>query len=390
MGAQGEPQPPFFFAKPAHALVANPVRIPMPPQTCELHHEVELLLVLGRGGHNLTVDAAAQCIIAAGVAVDLTRRDVQALAKQQGRPWALAKGFDFSAPCGEVALVDEPLPADAELALWVDGVQMQRGRLAQMIAPQAAVIAALSQQVRLAPGDVILTGTPAGVGPLSPGQTVRARIDGLPELTFEIGEPDTMATTEQHVTAEDVLAFWFGEPGTPVESQFQIWFKKDPELDALIRTRFEGALQRATRGELDSWAETPRGRLALIILLDQFSRNMYRDTPAAFAQDEQARALALAGVELGHDAALAPIEAAFVYMPFEHGESMAWQERAVASLTALTERTDLAVIKSFVTYAHKHHEVIAEFGRYPHRNAILQRDNTEAEEAYLAQPGAGF
>ncbi len=381
---------PFFFSKPADAIVACPVTIPYPPETELLHHEVELLVALGRGGRDLDEGTAASCIIAVGVAVDLTRRDVQAVAKAQGRPWALAKGFDHAAPCGELLRVDGPLLGDRTLALWVDGELRQRGDVSQMLWSPAALIAALSRQVRLAAGDVILTGTPAGVGPLRPGQQVRARIDGLPELSFSVAEVNMAMSTAVDVAPEDVLTFWFGAPGTPMQAQFGLWFKKDAEQDQRMRVRFEATLQRAARGELDAWSATPRGRLALVLLLDQLSRNLYRDTPAAFSQDVQARQLCEEGITLGHDVALSPIEAAFLYMPLEHGESLPWQDKSIAAFTALAGRDPNPMLANFLDFAHKHHAIIVRFGRYPHRNAILGREDTPEEAAYLAEPGAGF
>jgi len=149
----------------------------------------------------------------------------------------------------------------------------------------------------------------------------------------------------------------------------------------------------ALRGELDAWATTPHGRLALVILLDQFPRNLHRDSPRAYAGDAKARWLADEAVRLGQDQALAPVERVFFYLPFEHAEDPGVQEQAVALLEALRAEAPPGLsgaFSSFHDYAIKHRDVIARFGRFPHRNAVLGRESTEAEREYLAQPGSGF
>lgn len=388
MGAT--PGAPFFFSKPPSSLLPNATLVPYPPHTTALHHEVELLVAIGAGGRDLSETEAADAIVAVGVAVDLTRRDAQSAAKAKGRPWALAKGFDYAAPCSALVRVSGPLPGDTTLRLWVDDELRQEGRVDQMIAGQGQLIAALSRQVRLRPGDVILTGTPAGVGALQVGQRVRAEVSGLPVLDFLVGAPDDAPQVTDGVGVEDVLRTWFGAPETPANQQFGLWFAKDPAQDERLRAQFEVTLQRAAAGELDHWAATPRGRLALVIVLDQFSRNLYRDTPAAFAQDARARRITMAGMAKGDDMALTAMEAAFLYMPLEHGESLAWQDKSIAAFEALAERTDDPMAAKFLDFAYRHRDVVVRYGRYPHRNAIFGRDNTEAEDAYLAQPDAGF
>jgi fumarylpyruvate hydrolase len=184
MGSDPDRQEPFFFSKPADAVVANGTTLPFPPQTEDLHHEVELVIALGAGGKNISVDDAAATIFGAGVGIDLTRRDLQAVAKKAGRPWDMAKGFDRSAP---VAALTPGIPATTgSIALTVDGETRQSGDLSMMIWSVPEIIATLSTFVELAPGDLIFTGTPAGVCAIQRGQTVRATIEGFDplEVTF--------------------------------------------------------------------------------------------------------------------------------------------------------------------------------------------------------------
>jgi uncharacterized protein (DUF924 family) len=176
---------------------------------------------------------------------------------------------------------------------------------------------------------------------------------------------------------EDVLAYWFDEL-TPED-----WFRKSDATDATIRERF-GALHLAlARAVPEGWRADARARLALIIVLDQFSRNIYRDTPLAFATDGLALSEARRMVDSGADLEVEQDARVFVYMPFEHAENLVDQNRAVALISALGDAT-------YTDYAERHRDVIEKFGRFPHRNALLGRTSTPAEEAYLAQPGAGF
>ena len=180
----------------------------------------------------------------------------------------------------------------------------------------------------------------------------------------------------------EILAFWFaGDPS----ARRDVWFQKDDEFDAGCR-RFEDAHVAAKRGELDGWAAKPDGALALLILLDQLSRNLHRGSPETFAADPKARAIASAAIALGLDRPMTAVQRMFVYLPFEHSEDIADQERSVALFESI--RAELG--DSTVDYAARHRDVIQRFGRFPHRNAVLGRANTPAEEAYLAEPGAGF
>jgi uncharacterized protein (DUF924 family) len=180
------------------------------------------------------------------------------------------------------------------------------------------------------------------------------------------------------MTAEEVLEFWFaGDPATHRKE----WFEKSADFDASC-ARFSDALRDAKRGAFDQWAETPRGALALIVLLDQFSRNLHRNSPEAFAADCQAREIARGTIARNFDLALGPVERMFIYLPFEHSEDLADQDSAVRLYTPLGEE--------MVRYAEDHRVVIRRFGRFPHRNAALGRTSTPEELDYLAQPNAGF
>ena len=189
------------------------------------------------------------------------------------------------------------------------------------------------------------------------------------------------------VQPRDVLEFWF-DPAHAAN-----WFAKDPAFDEEIRRRFAAAVEDAAHGRLDAWADTPAGRLALLILLDQFPRNLHRGEARAWAADVKAQRVALSGLDEGFDQALPPLRRVFAYLPLEHAEDMGLQQRSVALFEALHAQApaaERARFAEFVDYARRHREVIARFGRFPHRNAVLGRDSTAAEREYLAQPGAGF
>ena len=189
--------------------------------------------------------------------------------------------------------------------------------------------------------------------------------------------------------AQAVLDFWFLAPDNPGHGQSRAeWFRKDDAFDAQIRERFGALIDIAIDGGLRDWAATPRGALAQILLLDQFTRNVYRGTPRAFAGDAQALELAIALTQDGQDQQLEPTLRAFVYMPFEHAEDLAMQARAVELFQLLTQSRE--GFESMLDYAQRHQEVIARFGRFPHRNAILGRDSTPEEAAFLLQPGSSF
>ncbi|MGY6553247.1 MAG: fumarylacetoacetate hydrolase family protein [Wenzhouxiangella sp.] len=186
MGADPAAAEPIFFAKPAAALL-QAERVQYPAHTTELHHEVELVVALGQGGRDLDAESALACVACYAVGVDLTRRDVQAKAKAAGHPWEMSKAFDQSGPLGLlVPAADFTLKPGAEIRLEVDGEVRQRARLGDMIWNVGELLALLSARVTLQPGDLVFTGTPAGVGPLAPGDQVRAEVEGLPGLKFQI------------------------------------------------------------------------------------------------------------------------------------------------------------------------------------------------------------
>lgn len=179
MGHDPDREPPFFFTKPADAVVVDDVDTPYPPQTTQLEHEVELVVAIGTGGADIGVDDALAHVWGYAVGIDLTRRDLQAEAKRLGRPWDTAKGFDASAPIGAIAPAQGIDPGAGSIELVVDGERRQVGDLADQIWSVAETIAALSRSVALAPGDLLMTGTPEGVGVLEPGQQVVGTIAGV-------------------------------------------------------------------------------------------------------------------------------------------------------------------------------------------------------------------
>ncbi|MBI1283897.1 MAG: DUF924 family protein [Thiobacillus sp.] len=198
------------------------------------------------------------------------------------------------------------------------------------------------------------------------------------------------------VQPESVLTFWLGPPGSATEvsgRQRTLWFGKSAANDQEVAERFADTLLAATAGELDHWADFPRGRLALVIVLDQFPHHIHRNRPQSFATDPQALALSLFALGSDEDQLLAPIERVFLYLPLEHAESNEMQDRSVslfeklAGEAAANERT---LFDGFLDYARQHRDVVARFGRFPHRNEILGRPSTADEIEFLKQPGSRF
>ena len=195
-------------------------------------------------------------------------------------------------------------------------------------------------------------------------------------------------------SSEDVLAFWFGagpkdEPPGP--DRIELWFGGSEQTDREIRDRFGQDVERARKGELNDWASTARGRLALIILLDQFSRNLYRGTGEAFAKDGLSLKLALEGLESGQDQELSCVEQQFFVLPLEHCEDLAIQDRLVAYLDVWAKRAPEALksmAESACEFARMHRDVIARFGRFPTRNQALGRASTPEEEAHVRKAKA--
>lgn len=188
MGKDPDREPPFFFMKPADAVVPASGTVPYPALTSDFHHEIEMVVAIGRSGMNVKPEDALDLVWGYGVGVDLTRRDIQDLAKKMSRPWDWAKGFDASAPCSPihpVSIVGHP--TKGEVWLNVNGVLKQTGDLQDLIWPVADVISHISRAVALMPGDLIFSGTPAGVGPLQPGDEVKGGVQGVADFTFTVG-----------------------------------------------------------------------------------------------------------------------------------------------------------------------------------------------------------
>ncbi len=191
-------------------------------------------------------------------------------------------------------------------------------------------------------------------------------------------------------SAAEVLDFWFGAPdsagyGEPRE----IWFKTDSDFDGEIRSRFLPLIEAARQGELSHWQDKASGALALCIVLDQFPRNLFRGSGEAFANDALARKVAAEAIDRGFDGELPRVQRSFLYLPFEHSEDLADQERSLLLFASLADDGDEAGSSS-MEYARRHHEIIQRFSRFPHRNGALGRDTTAAEATFLKEPNSSF
>lgn len=192
-----------------------------------------------------------------------------------------------------------------------------------------------------------------------------------------------------------ILELWFRErennsPG--LDGRMNFWFGEDPELDIQLRHRYGTLIKQAAAGDLDHWAKTPLGRLALILVLDQFRRNVYRGKPEAFSHDKSALKLCIEGAIAKHDAQLSAIQKIFFFMPMQHVESLKVQSKSVAVFRGLIKRATTVEKETFETvadFAELHRDIIEQFGRFPHRNAILNRESTEREREFL-QDGPTF
>ena len=202
---------------------------------------------------------------------------------------------------------------------------------------------------------------------------------------------DASATPTRDVpaAARAVLDFWFGPPDDPEHlNSRKPWFVKDPAFDALIAQRFGATLEQALNGALDAWAAAPLSALARLIVLDQFTRNVFRGTPRAFAGDARALAAAQALVASGADLGLTGVQRQFTYLPFEHAEDVQLQLESLRLFERLA--IDHPALHDLPRWAQAHHDIVARFGRFPHRNAILGRDSTAEEIAFLQTPGSAF
>ncbi|ARS47360.1 transmembrane protein [Ectopseudomonas mendocina] len=195
---------------------------------------------------------------------------------------------------------------------------------------------------------------------------------------------------------QPLLDWWFGADGSATDiaaARRGLWFGKRDSQDREAEARFAALVEQALAGELKGWADEPQAWLAHLILLDQLPRMIFRDTPRAFAGDALARPLLEAGLERGWDRALTPIQRVFAYLIFEHAEDLPLQARAVELFRALLDQTGDAereLFADFLDFAERHQRVIARFGRFPHRNAILGRACTDEEQAFLREPGSRF
>ena len=190
MGAEVDREAPFYFLKHAGAIVASGSTIPYPPGTKDFQHEVELVVAIGAPAWGVGVDAAMEAVFGYAVGLDMTRRDLQAAAKAKQRPWDFAKNFERSAVISPIVPKDGFAPADQSISLSVNGSPRQQGRLADLVWSIPELISHLSHHYHLVPGDLIYTGTPAGVGPVVPGDVIVGSVEGLPDLRLTIAPPE--------------------------------------------------------------------------------------------------------------------------------------------------------------------------------------------------------
>jgi uncharacterized protein (DUF924 family) len=207
---------------------------------------------------------------------------------------------------------------------------------------------------------------------------------------------DATITDDDQIRIETILSFWFKEQALSapqIDQRMEIWFSEDPIFDLEIKKEFSDDIAQASSGELDHWADDSYGRLALIILLDQFRRNIFRGTAKAFSMDRQALKLCVQGAMEKKDQVLTPIQKIFFYMPLQHAESRKVQAKSVEIYRRLAESVSPTLRETFMTvaeFAELHKDIIDQFGRFPHRNELLNRKNTPQEAEYLAGDGPNF
>jgi uncharacterized protein (DUF924 family) len=203
-------------------------------------------------------------------------------------------------------------------------------------------------------------------------------------------------TDDDQIRIDAILAFWFREQALTapqIDRRMDIWFGADEVFDHECKKDFAEDVERATEGKLDHWAHEPHGRLALILLLDQFRRNIYRNTAAAFAMDKAALKLCVEGAMEKKDKGLTPIQRVFFFMPLQHAESRKVQTKAIEIYSRLTEAVSPTYRETFETiaqFAELHHDIVQQFGRFPHRNKLLNRENSPEEDEYLASESTDF
>jgi uncharacterized protein (DUF924 family) len=198
-------------------------------------------------------------------------------------------------------------------------------------------------------------------------------------------------------TPDTIREYWFGtdleDAAVTARQRARLWWSKDPAVDNEIRRRFESCVISAGSGELDDWASNPQDRLALILLTDQFPRSIYRDSAKSFAFDSKSLSLAQTGIDAGFDVALRLLEKVFLYLPLEHSESLADQDRSVSLFQKLVDDAgpnEKPTFAEYLDFAVRHRDIISRFGRFPHRNEALGRISTPEELSFLQQPGSGF
>ena len=207
---------------------------------------------------------------------------------------------------------------------------------------------------------------------------------------------DATITDDDQVRIDEILAFWFMEQtlsAPQIDGRMDTWFGEDPVFDEEIAKEFADDVEKASDGKLDHWAHQPKGRLALILLLDQFRRNIFRNTPEAFAKDKAALKLCVEGAIAKKDKGLAPIHKAFFYMPLQHAESRKVQARSRKIYQRLVDAVSPTYKETFETiaqFAELHADIVERFGRFPHRNKLLRRENSPEEEEYLAGESVSF
>ena len=207
---------------------------------------------------------------------------------------------------------------------------------------------------------------------------------------------ESTITDEDQLRIDAIIAFWFRDQelsAPQIDNRMDIWFGSDPAFDHEIKEEFAADVEKASEGKLDHWADEPRGRLALILLLDQFRRNIYRDTPEAFEKDTVALKLCVEGAMQKKDTGLTPVQRAFFYMPLQHAESRKVQAKSVELFARLADAVSPTYQETFLTmaqFAELHRDIIDRFGRFPHRNKLLGRENTPDEEAFLADGSPDF
>ena len=207
---------------------------------------------------------------------------------------------------------------------------------------------------------------------------------------------DATITDDDQIRIDAIIEFWFREQeltAPQIDQRMNVWFGSDEVFDHECKKEFSDDVDRATEGKLDHWAHEPRGRLALILLLDQFRRNIYRGTAEAFAEDKAALKLCVEGAMAKKDKGLTPVQRAFFYMPLQHTESAKVQSKSVELFTKLAEAVSPTFRETFETmtqFAELHRDIIDQFGRFPHRNRLLNRENTPEENEYLSTDGPDF